>query len=186
MNEEVVRKPRGRPRKDTTIEREPKRESAPSLKMRAKPNWQEIDPSQEDLPDKLHIKAEMIPPGMSALWVTESVFGQPQPQRRATFERKGWTPVHQEDFDGQFDGVFMPKGDDGEIKVDGLVLMMRPKELTDKARLREERAAREQVVIKEQALRGGDLPVSLDATHPSAVGFNKIKKTVERIVAPDE
>ena len=180
-----VRKP-GRPRKAAGTEREEKREVKPSLKMRAKPNWEDIDPTDSDTPDKLHIDPSKIPPGMSAQWVTDSIYGQPQPQHRAGFEKKGWTPVHQDDFDGQFDGMFMPKGMDGEIKMEGMVLMMRPKELTDRAKKRDRRDALEQVAVKEQALKGGDMPVSLDSTHPSAVGFNRINKSVERIQIPED
>lgn len=176
-------KKRGRP---AAVEREPKHEQKPNLKMRAKPNWEDINPTEADTPDKLHIDPNLIPPGMSALWVTDSIYGQPQPQHRATFERKGWTPVHQEDFDGQFDGMFMPKGADGEIKMDGLTLMMRPKELTDRAKKQERRAALEQVAVKEQALRGGDLNTSLDSQHESALGYNRIKKSVERIAIPED
>lgn len=174
---------RGRP---AAVEREPKHESKPSLKMRAKPNWEDIDPSDTDTPDKLHIPPHMVPEGMSLQWVTDSVLGQPFPQHRAGFEKKGWTPVHQEDFDGQLDGMFMPKGTDGEIKMTGMTLMARPKELTDRAKRKDLRDAREQVAVKEQALRGGDLPVSLDTQHPSALGSNRINKSIERIQIPED
>ncbi len=186
MSEEVVKPRRGRPPKNPGVEREPKHDARPSLKMRAKPNWETVDPTESDSPDKLHIPPHLIPEGMAALWVTDSIFGQAQPQHRASFEKKGWTPVHQDDFDGQFDGMFMPKGAQGEIKMEGLTLMMRPKHLSDKAARADKRAAQEQVMVKEQALKGGDLPVSLDSTHPSAVGFNRINKSIERIAIPED
>jgi hypothetical protein len=107
-------------------------------------------------------------------------------QHRSKFERKGWTPIHQEDFDGVFDGMFMPKGAPGEIMNEGLVLMARPKEFTDKAKRQEYRAALEQVSIKEQALRGGDIPISLDARHSSALQTNKIGKSYERLPIPED
>jgi hypothetical protein len=173
----------GRPRKDQTVEREVKREP---IKMKARPNWEHIDPMAEDSPDKLHIDPNLIPPGMAALWVTDSVYGQPMPQHRAGFEKKGWTPVHQEDFDGQFDGMFMPRGMEGEIKMDGLTLMMRPMEMNIAAKKRERRAAMEQVAVKEQALRGGDLPVSLDSQHSTALQSNRINKSFERISIPED
>jgi hypothetical protein len=43
-------------------------------------------------------------------------------------------PVHQEDFDGRFRGMWIPSDYGGEIEVDGLVLMARPKTWSDKAR----------------------------------------------------
>ena len=70
--------------------------------------------------------------------------------------------------------------------MDGLVLMARPKEINDAARRRDNLKAREQVQIKEKALRGGDLPVSLDASHPSAVRQNRINKSMERIEVPKD
>ncbi len=176
-----------RPRKDSTIEREPKHEPKHSVKMREAPNWESVDLSEEDHPDRQRIPAHLIPEGMSFQWVTDTVLGQSFAQHRASFEKKGWTPVHQEDFDGQLDGMFMKRGEQGEIRMSGQVLMARPSELTDRARKRDRRLANEQVAIKEQALRGGDLPgVSLDTSHPSVVGSNRINKSVERLVAPEE
>lgn len=183
-----IKRPRGRPRK-TTTEREPMRESTRSetaatrYKMRANPNWETVDPMAENTPDRLKIPPHLIPDGLVAQWVTDSVYGQPVPQHRAEFERGGWTPVHQDDFDGQFDGMFMPKGKQGEILVDGLVLCVRPKELNARAKRKNDRMAREQVAIKEAALRGGDLPgVSLDPSHPSAVRFNQVNKSLAQVV----
>lgn len=190
MNEIPVKRPRGRPRKHPLpdMEREPMREPVKTskLNMRATPNWVDIDPSATDTPDRLRIDPSLIPDGMSAQWVTTTVIGQPVPQHRAEFERKGWTPVHQSDFDGQFDGMFMPRGQEGEINHEGLVLMVRPKEMTRKAELSNKQKAYDQVRIKEQALTGGDLGVTLDSRHQSAIGSNKINKSIERIEIPQD
>ncbi len=186
--DQIVKRGPGRPRKNPLIEREPKREPvAKSYKMRARPNWENFDASAGDTPDRLRINPDLIPPGMSAQWVTDSVLGQAVPQHRADFERKGWTPVHQDDFDGQFNGMWMQKDAPGEINVEGLVLMMRPKEITDRARKADQRRAYEQVAIKEQSLRGGDLSsVTLDSRHPSAIRSNTINKSMERLVVPED
>ncbi len=185
----IVKRGPGRPRKNPApgVEREAVREpvSSKQFKMRAAPNWETMDPSRGDTPDRFHIDPSLIPPGMSAQWVTNSIFGQEQAQHRGKFEQNGWTPVHQDDFDGQFDGMFMPKGKEGEINQDGLVLMMRPKQITEKAQRAEKKRAYEQVAIKEQALRGGDIPVSLDARHESATSTNRINKSYERVEIPD-
>jgi hypothetical protein len=176
----------GRPRK-VVVEREALRtDSAPKYKMRAKPNWEEVDPNAEDTPDRLRIPADLMPEGMAAQWITDSVFGQPMPQHRAEFERKGWTPVHQDDFAGQFDGMWMPKGTPGEIKVEGLVLMMRPAEYSIRAQREDRRKAIEQVQIKEAAMRSGDLPISLDARHSSALATNRINKSMDGAFIPGD
>jgi hypothetical protein len=80
----------------------------------------------------------------------------------------------------------MKRGDPNEITVRGLVLMARPLELSRKARERDKRMAREQVAIKEAALRYGDLPIALDARHPSAVNSNRINKSFERVEVPED
>lgn len=183
MTEEIKRKP-GRPRKDAT----PPQAAPGKYKMRAKPNWDALDETDESSVDRLRLPASFLEKykDLSFQWVTDSVFGQSDPQHRGRFEKGGWTPVHQGDFDGELNGLFMKVGDDSEINVGGQVLMARPKELTDRARLLDRRAALEQVAIKEQALRGGDIPVTLDARHPSAVNSNRINKSIERIEIPDK
>jgi hypothetical protein len=133
--------------------------------------------------DRLKVPKELIPDGMSYQWITDSIFGQGQPQRRARFERKGWMPVPAE----RHDGMWMPKGYQGEINVDGLVLMERPAEYTKMAHDHDKRKAREQVWIKEQQLRGGDVNVTLDGKHKTAVASNKIRKSYEPLLqVPDE
>ena len=182
--ESPIKRGRGRPRKHPLP---PKQESAPKgYKMRASPNWDTVDPSADDTPDRLRIPSGAIPDGLEAQWITDSIYGQSMPQHRAEFEKKGWTPVHQDDFDGHLDGLFMVKGQSGEINVDGLVLMVRPAEYSEKARLKERRRAMEQVAIKEAALTGGELPITLDARHPSAVKSNRISKSYERIEIPED
>lgn len=168
---------------------EPKMEAKTRPKMRANPNWADIDPNAEASVDRFKLPPEFLEKNKdySFQWNTSEVFGQPDPQHRGRFENiGGWTPVHQDDFDGDLDGLFMKKGDPNEINVGGLVLMARPIEMTEKARRLERRTANEQVQIKEQALRGGDLPVSLDSRHPSAVNSNRIVKSFERIDVPEK
>lgn len=187
MSEETVvtaKRGRGRPRKNP-IERDEIRPKK-TWKMRSNPNWETIDPSFEDSPDQLRIAPHLVPDGISLQWVTESVLGKPMPERLAAFERKGWTVVHNDDFDGQLDGLFDKKGAQAPIRKDGMVLVARPKELTAKARRRDHMAALEKVKIKEQALRGGDIGATLDAQHPNALGFNKINKSIERITVPED
>ena len=179
----------GRPKK-VAVDKPAQQSSVPTaprkFKMRAKPNWETFDATHEDTPDRLRIDRRIIPDGLDAQWVTTQVFGKDEPQRRADFEKKGWTPVHQEDFDGRFDGMFMPKGADGEITVGGLVLMVRPMEMSIESRAREARAAKMAVSIKEAKLRGGDIPVTLDSQHPTALNTNRISKSFEKIEIPKE
>jgi hypothetical protein len=187
----VPPRPRGRPRKNPlpVMEREPMREEVKTnvLKMRNQPNWDTVDPSAVGTPDRLFIDPNLIPDGYTLQWVTDSVLGQGVPQHRSEFEKTGWTPLHGDDLDGQFDGMFMKKGATGEINVEGLVLMIRPKQMSEKAQSIDRKKAYDQVRIKEQALTGGDLTnVTLDTRHPSAVASNKINRSYERIEIPNE
>jgi hypothetical protein len=183
---ELPRRGPGRPRK--ILEVAPVERPSVRHQMKAKPNWDDddIENMTHDNPDRLKIDPAILPDGMSFQWVTDSVYGQQMPQHRAKFEKRGWTPIHQQDFENVFDGMFMPKGMEGEIKVDGMVLMTRPEEMTRKAKIMEQRQAQEAIRIKEQALTGGDLNISLDSQHPSAIRTNRINKTMERIQVPDD
>ncbi len=165
---------------------EPAAPAKPRWTMKAQANWETMD-EREDSVDRFYIPKGMIPEGMSLQWVTSTVYGQDQTQHRAEFERKGWTPVHSEDFDGRFNGMFMPKDQDGEINNGGQVLMARPKELTVAAERRDLKKAREQIAIKEAALMNGDIPgVTLDTTHRSALASNKVSRGYERVAVPTD
>lgn len=185
--------PKGKPRK-------PKTDSAPTEtreplkarpkvdmrhKMKARPNWDDYVVA-DAAENELHIARDSFPDGMDLQWVADTCLGQPLSKERAGFERKGWTPVHQADFDGLYDGRWMAKGADGEINFKGLVLMARPLEYSVMAKRQEARKAGQQVSIKEAALMGGAMPGVMGADHKSALGFNKVSKTVERIDIPKE
>lgn len=131
---------------------------------------------------RLHIPRHLFPDGFDLQWVTESVFGQPQPAHRARFERSGWVSVMADEFDGRYGKMFAPDGTTGEIKQDGLVLMARSKAWSDKARRLDQRRAGERVQIKVQQLRAGALDkVSLAPDHPEVVRRNVINTSIEPI-----
>lgn len=189
--------PKGKPRKPQVAQEETSAvpERAPlkaravgvdRYKLKAGANWETNDVGPDLIGiDRYHIERDQIPEGFDLQWVATSVLGQDMPRERAAFERKGWTPVHQSDFDGIYDGRWMPKGADGEINEGGQVLMARPLELSIKARKRDQQLARDQVRVKEQALYSGDMPIS-GADHPSARKFNQVSRSMERIAIPED
>jgi hypothetical protein len=170
----IKRKP-GRPKKIKTEElREPMREALRDDKEFV------YRPDEED--DRLRVPKELIPDGMEYLWVTGSIYGQPQPQRLARFQKQGWVPVMAE----RHDGLFMPKGYKGYIEADGLILHERSKKISDMARMYEAKKARMQIRTKEAQLLGGGIDgVSLDSQHPSAIRSNRISKSYEKIDIPE-
>ena len=134
-----------------------------------------------------HIPQEMIPEGIDLQWVTDTVYGQPDVQGRQSFEINGWRPVTGQMWNNLFDGMFMPKGHPGEIKVMGSVLMERPLELTLEARAEEAAQAHGARVAAEAQLRGGDFTVSerFDTKHPTAQRINKVGRDEGHIQVPD-
>src|SRR6185436_6613792 len=122
--------------------------------------WDEgADTWAGDTQSELTIDKDLLPEGITLQWVTDSVYGDSVSfaQRRASFEKSGWVPVHPEDFDGRFDGMFSPVGSKGEINKGGLVLMAKPTEMARRSAERDRRKAAQQVSIKEQALYGGEM-----------------------------
>lgn len=176
---EPVKRKRGRPKgsgkKQQAAMREPLREA-----IRDDDTAFTYKPEEEG--SRLGIAKEHIPDGMEYLWVTASVYGQPQPQRLARFQRQGWAPVPA----SRHDGMFMPKGWQGYIEVDGLILHERSKKICDMARAHERKKAIQQRQTKEAQLLGGDVGSTLDSRHPSALRNNKINRTYERLEIPEE
>lgn len=136
----------------------------------------------EEESDMLHIPKELIPDGMRYNWKTISVLGQQQNRRYGRYQATGWEPVPAT----RHPGLFTPKGYEGEIEYDGLILMEKPEELCQQTEAREYLKARQQVQAKEQQLRGGDLGTSLDSRHKTALRSNRINKTYEKIDIPNE
>jgi hypothetical protein len=79
----------------------------------------------------------------------------------------------------------MPLAHKGKtIEVDGMILMERPKELTDEARRVEERRAKAQVRTKEEQLR--ETPAGTLSRDADARIKPKITKSYERMPIPTE
>lgn len=182
--------PKGRPRlaKSPIVQTEPKAQVAPSKPGRATPNWLIHDvTAASDNVDQLAIPADQIPEGYAFQWVTREVYGQEQPRQMARFTQGGWTPVHNDDFEGRFAGRWNARESTEVINYGGLMLMYRPMDIHQRALQREKSKAEEAVEIKRRQLTGGDLPgVTLDSGHVSAIRSNKINRTVERLTVPED
>jgi len=155
---------------------------APKVKARPVKIDYDRQAALEEESDMLHIPPELVPDGMRYNWKTASVFGQQQARRYGRYQATGWEPVPA----SRHPGLFTPKGYEGDIEYDGLILMEKPEELCRQTEAREFRKAREQVQAKEQQLRGGDIGTTLDSRHKSALRSNKISRQYERIEIPEE
>lgn len=187
--------PKGKPRgprmtREEVTAKADRAAAPPSMlsKMKARPNWDSDDfvGVGMDQVDRLRIPDEMVQAlhrdGVALQWVTKSVRGMETPQELSKMTRGGWTPVHQSDFDGLLDGMFMPKGHDDAIAVDDCLLVARPAAIHNKAVMAQSRDANSRLRIIEEQL-GHGIPNVTGSTHPTA--RNSIKKSVERVEIPD-
>lgn len=129
--------------------------------------------------DRFYIDPHMVPDGWSYEWKRKTIWGKEDPAHDVELARLGWEPVpasrHPE---------FMPAGNWQTIERDGMILMERPKVLTDEAHAKNLKVARAQVRAKEAQLSHapeGTLPRDEDArTRP------QIKKSYEAMPISEE
>ena len=130
--------------------------------------------------DRYKIDMTGVPDDWSYEWKRKTLLGKEDPAYEVNLARGGWEPVpvdrHPE---------MMPAGYKGQtIELDGMILMERPKELTEEAKDIEKRRARAQVVAKEAQLYDtpdGTLPRDADARVKP-----RISKSMERMSIPTE
>lgn len=122
-----------------------------SPKERAKLRAAEIRDTLGDMDegtDEFYVDRTSIPDGWEYEWKRLEVLGKEDPAYQVSLARKGWDPVpadrHPE---------MMPKeAKDKIVTRKGMILMERPKELSDEAREIEKKRARDQVRVKEKQL----------------------------------
>jgi hypothetical protein len=132
-----------------------------------------------DSTDRFAFDTSIIPDGWSYEWKRKSIYNQEDPAYQIRLADGGWTPVPASRHPN-----LMPVGNYATIERDGMVLMERPKELTDEAKDIELRRARNQVRAKEAQLSATpDGTLSRDAdprTRPS------VRKSYEAMPIPKE
>jgi hypothetical protein len=135
--------------------------------------------------DKFHIPRHLIPAGIDLQWNVDSILGKEDPHARQSMAVQGWEPVTGDMWDKRFDGMFMPKGHNGEINIGGLVLEWRPMELTLEARAEELQAARHARNVEERKITAGAPdgvdPSFMDTEHPKAKAGTFLRKEIGRV-----
>lgn len=131
----------------------------------------------DDGVDEFYIPQHLIPDGWSYEWKRRTVLNQEDPAYQVSLARKGWEPVpasrHPE---------MMPSGASyNDIERKGMVLMERPKDITDEAIDIEKRNARRQMRQKEQQLNSAP-DGQFDRNHPQARA--RISKGYEPMAIP--
>lgn len=100
--------------------------------------------------DRFKVNMNEIPPGWTYEWKRKTIYGKEDPAYEVELARGGWEPVP-----ASRHPSMMPKGKFETIERDGMILMERPKELSDDARSADLRRARLQVRSKEAQLNAG-------------------------------
>lgn len=103
--------------------------------------------SLDEGPDEFYFDPNLVPDGWSYEWKRQRIMNQEDPAYSVALRRTGWEPVptsrHPE---------MMPPGAGGVIERKGMILMERPKEITEEMKAIDYRNARNQVRTKEQQL----------------------------------
>lgn len=99
-----------------------------------------------EVADKFYAEA---PPGWTYEWKLYSVFNKEYPQYLAGLKHQGWSPVPA----SRVRHLLYDEYTDENCVVDGLILMERPKELTDRRRKQDHDFAVHQIKSKEEAAK---------------------------------
>lgn len=101
----------------------------------------------EEGSDEFYVPHHYVPDGWTYEWKRFTVYNQEDPAYQVQLAREGWEAVP-----ASRHPDMMPSGDHPYISRKGLILMERPKEITDEVRAMDLRRARAQVQMKEQQL----------------------------------
>ena len=160
--------PKGKPRKPTTPEA--RAEVAQTMRTRKRKGGTLANPFE--LPPEM--VADLNARGMDVEWKRETVNGAGDPSYDVWMREQGWEPVDSSRFP-----YFVADGHRGPIRRGGQILMERPKELTEEARLEDRRAAMAQMRIKEEQL--GEAPAgTLPRQRANGTSTVSINTTIER------
>jgi len=141
--------------------------------------------TQNSYTDKFFIPPEIIPSGWDYQWKRKKVFNWEDTNHQVSLAKSGWEAVPA----SRHDGIYMPKGWDGPIELDGLLLMERDMRLTLQDRgIEQQQADAPLAASRGKAGLQGLMPASgiTDFSHEGALrqtGFRKTKGPVTVNVA---
>ena len=136
--------------------------------------------SMDEGVDKFHIDPRIIPDGWSYEWKRLTVLGKEDPSYQVTVAQRGWEPVPRSRHPHM-----MPDSYHGEtIEREGMILMERPKEITDEVKAHDLRTARAQVRGKEEQL--GMAPSGQFERENKGNSMVSVKKSFQSIPIPEK
>lgn len=129
--------------------------------------------------DQFYVDPGHIPDGWDFQWKVLSVYGKENLSYQQQLTRMGWESVPH-----SLIPDMMPSGDKGNAIIrDGMILMMRPKEITDNLRKRQLMESRAQVTEKEQQL--DEAPVGQFERQYKGESLAKIRRGMEPVPVPE-
>ena len=137
-----------------------------------------LDGALDEGDDELTLDSIEIPDGWTYEWKRQTVFGKSDPSYDTRLAKTGWEPVP-----SSRHPAMMPKGHRGVIERDGLVLMERPKEITDRVKKIMYDRARGAVRLKEQQLNEGP-PGTFERVDERGRPMVKVKTTHSPVEIP--
>lgn len=130
--------------------------------------------------DKFYIDPRVIPDGWSYEWKRLETLNKPDPSYQVALAHRGWEPVPRSRHP-----QMMPDSDQGNSIIrDGMILMERPKEITDEVKKHDYRRAIEQVRGKEQQL--GAAPPGTFERDNKGSSLSKVRRSYESVPIPDK
>lgn len=131
--------------------------------------------------DEFYFSPDQVPDGWTYEWKRRTIMGQEDPAYQVALARTGWEAVparrHPEMMPANW------KGDTIERK--GMILMQRPREITERIEELDYRKARNQVKAKEAQLAAAP-PGTMQAEYTNPKTKPKISKSYEAMPIPDD
>jgi hypothetical protein len=131
--------------------------------------------------DEFYFSPDQVPDGWTYEWKRRTIMGQEDPAYQVALARTGWEPVpsrrHPE---------MMPAGWKGDtIERKGMLLMQRPREITERVEELDLRKARNQIKAKEQQLNAAP-PGTMEREFSDPRTRPTIKKSFEAMPIPKD
>lgn len=142
--------PRGDPRPQMRAPPSTEEASRERALRRAAEIMGHLEGALDEGPDELSLDGIAVPSDWTYEWKRRSVYGKEDPAYDSRLARTGWEEVPAERHPSM-----MPKGHRGGITREGLVLMERPRVITERVKQIELKRARGAVQLKEQQLNEG-------------------------------
>jgi hypothetical protein len=135
--------------------------------------------SMDEGTDDFYVSPSQVPDGWTYEWKRKTVYNAEDPAYQVALARTGWEPVP-----ARRHPDMMPTGWKGDtIERKGMVLMQRPKEITDRVLELDQRRARNQVRAKEQQLAAAP-PGTMEKEYSDPRTRPNIKKNFEAMPIP--